>query len=215
MLDVISFSLTCKSLESVCKTLRATILKSGRAILVTYQPDQDGWGIEDDLKIGKFGLHDVSNALSFCFTTNTSLDLELLNQITKTKVTLPSFGNNLSGIELPSYRELSVIFPPFARDVWCIVLSRTPSHKDGYEAIALFSDGLLTYTTQGEHVWRVLKNPTDHDDNAYNHYPEVFFDIIVYHGWVIVVEEDGDIFAWDMRGSGIDGISVISPLPSP
>uniref|UniRef100_K4AJI1 KIB1-4 beta-propeller domain-containing protein n=1 Tax=Setaria italica TaxID=4555 RepID=K4AJI1_SETIT len=180
-----SFSSTCKSLES---------------------------GVEDDLKICKFGLHDISNALSFCclneglqrriwlggkgdwlVTTNTSLYMELLNPITRTKVPLPSFGNNLSGIELPSYRELSVIFPPFACDVRRVVLSRTPSHADGNEAIALFSDGLLTYTARGENIWRLLKNPIDHDDNAYNYYPEVFLDVIVYHGWVIACEEDGPV----------------------
>ncbi|RCV18670.1 hypothetical protein SETIT_3G320900v2 [Setaria italica] len=216
VLVVMSFSSTCKSLESVCKTLGATILKSGSAILVTSQLDQDGWGVEDDLKTGKFGLHDVSNTLSFCcvneglqrriwlggkgdwlVSTNPSLD-----------VPLPSFGNNLHGIELQSYRELSVIFPPFARDIRRVVLSRTPSHADGYEAIALFSDGLLTYIAEGENVWRVLKNPTDHDDNAYNYYLEVSLDVIVYHGWVIAIEEDGDIFAWHMSGSDFDTSAV-------
>ncbi|RCV10409.1 hypothetical protein SETIT_2G110100v2 [Setaria italica] len=220
VLDVMSFSSTCKSLESICKTLEATVLKSGSAILVTSQLDQDGWEVEDDLKTGKFGLHDVSNALSLCcgdwlVTTNTSLDLELLNPITRTKVPLPSFGNNLSGIELPSYMELSVIFPPFARDVRRVVLPRTPSHADGNEAITLFSDGLLTYTAQGEHVWRVLKNPTDHNDNAYNYYAEIFLDVIVYHGWVIAVEEDGDIFAWDMSSLDLKPVQLPTPKTTP
>ncbi|RCV23517.1 hypothetical protein SETIT_5G012400v2 [Setaria italica] len=212
VLDVMSFSSTCKSLELVCKTLGATIPKSGTAMLVTSQPDPDGWGVDDDLRIGKFGLHDVCNALSFCcviedlqrriclggkgdwlVTTNTGLDWEILNPMTRSKVPLLSLANNLSGIELPSYRKFSVVFPPFTRDVRRVVLSRTPSHADGYEAIALFSDGLLTYTTQGENVWRVLKNPTDRDDSGNNYYPEVFLDVIVYHGYVIAVEENGDI----------------------
>ncbi|RCV18049.1 hypothetical protein SETIT_3G269300v2 [Setaria italica] len=200
VLDVMSFSSTCKSLQLVCKTLRATVLKSG-----------NGWGIEDDLKTGKFGLHDVSNALSFCcvnevlqhriwlggkgdwlVTTNTSLDLELLNTITRTKVPLPSFGNNLSGIELPSYRELTVIFSPFSHDVRRVVLSQMPSHADGYEAITLFSNGLLTHTAQ-----------------------EVFLDVIVNHGLVIAVEEDGDIFASDMSGMDLTPVQLPMPKTTP
>jgi hypothetical protein len=67
--------------------------------LITSQPVQDGGLLdEDDLRSGKFGIHVVSKGLSFCcenkglksrcwiggkddwlVTTNTSVDVELLN----------------------------------------------------------------------------------------------------------------------------------------
>jgi hypothetical protein len=47
---------------------------------------------------------------------------------------------------------LRVTIEPFTRFFRRVILSRTPSHQDGYEAIALFSDGLLAYTAQGENA---------------------------------------------------------------
>lgn len=229
VLDVMSFSLTCKSLDSVCKQLTTTI-KQGTPILLTSQPDEDGWGTEDDLETGKFGLHDVSKYLSFCcvrkglqcriwlggkgewlVTTNTCKDIELLNPITGISFRLPSFGIELGAMDPGSFTEMATVFPPYVRFVRRVVLSRTPSHADGYEAITLFSDGLIAYTTHGQSVWRMLKNPSDHDDNVHNYYPEIYFDAIVYHGWVFAVDEDGDIFAWNLSDPGLRPVQMPTP----
>ena len=217
-IDTFNFSATCRNWASICKHIEANILKSGRPVLITSQPDQDGTRVDDDIRTGKFGIHTVYNELSFlcereglqrrCWlggkdgwlaTTNTRLEVELLNPINGYKVSMPSFNNDQDDLKINDYPELSLTFDPFTRFLRRIVICRTPAQRDGYEAIAMFSDGLLTYTSENDSKWRVLKNPTDKDDNDFNYDPVNFHDSIVFHGWVVAVDEDGEIFAWDIN----------------
>ncbi|CAL4988754.1 unnamed protein product [Urochloa decumbens] len=233
VIDVLNFSSTCKSWEAICKNIKATILKSGKPMLITSQPDQDGSRVEVSLT-GKFGIHDVSSLQSFLcdnqglnsrswiggkddwlVVTNSFLDVELLNPITGCSVPMPSFNSNHAGLKVRQMPSLSAFIPPFSRILCRVVLSRTPSHLDGYEAIALFSDGLLAYTAQEDNAWRVLKNPTDHDDDELNYYPEVFLDAVVHHGWVLAVEDDGSIIAWDVRGQNLLPVDLPAPIFPP
>ncbi|CAL5002428.1 unnamed protein product [Urochloa decumbens] len=233
VIDILNFSSTCKSWEAICMNLKATILKSGKPMLITSQPDQDGSRVEVSLT-GKFGIHDVSSLQSFLcdnqglnsrswiggkddwlVVTNSFLDVELLNPITGCSVPMSSFNSNHAGLKVRQMPSPSAFIPPFSRILRRVVLSRTPSHLDGYEAIALFSDGLLAYTAQEDNAWRVLKNPTDHDDDELNYYPEVFLDAVVHHGWVLAVEDDGSIFAWDVRGQNLLPVDLPAPIFPP
>ncbi|CAL4962206.1 unnamed protein product [Urochloa decumbens] len=237
-IDVQNFSATCKQWAKICKYINATCLKSGRPMLLTSQQDQDGNRFEDDVKTGKFGIHDVSSKLSFicmrigmqrrCWiggkddwlvTTNRNFEVELLNPITGASVPIPSFNinqadmrvNQCPGMKVNDCPTLSVTLDPFTRFFRRVVLSRTPAHHDGYEAIAIFSDGLLAYTSVVDSGWRVLKNPTDHVDGDMNYYPVDFHDAVAFNGRVLAVAEHGSIFAWDMNSNDLTPIQLPEP----
>ncbi|CAM0152103.1 unnamed protein product [Urochloa decumbens] len=237
-IDILNFSATCRQWATICKNIDANFLKSGRPMLLTSQPDQDGTRYKDDVRTGKFGIHDVSKKLSlscervglqrrywiggkddWLVTTNTKFAVELLNPITGSTIPLPSLNKNQAGIKVNGCSRLhmcicpilSVTFDPFTCFIQRVVLTRTPSQHNGYEAIAIFSFGLLAYTSDGEDVWKVLRNPTDNDDGGFNYYPVDFHDAVNFNGRILAVDEGGSIFAWDHHSEDLSPVKLPAP----
>ncbi|KAG2558340.1 hypothetical protein PVAP13_8NG122300 [Panicum virgatum] len=82
--------------------------------------------------------------------------------------------------------------------------------SDGHFAIALFSDGLLLFTSKSLGVWKVLTNPTDFD-GCYKYYPFVFLDAPVRKGRLIGVEQTGSIYSWNIDVPSDHPVKLESP----
>ena len=154
---------------------------------------------------GMYGLHDVCAGKSFCcvnrqlrnrfwigakddwlVTTDRVCDLKLLNPISGETISLPPF-EIANHVHVNRHHHLEVVYEPFSRTLQRVVLCETPSSRNGHFAIALFSDGLMAFTSRSSGVWKVLTNPSDFD-GCYKYYPFVFFDVLVHKGKVIGVE---------------------------
>ncbi|CAL4899385.1 unnamed protein product [Urochloa decumbens] len=228
VIDVLSFSSTCKSWGNVCRNLKATILKSGTLTMITSRSVHDTSLHEDGLEDGAFGIHVVDAAKSFdckhkflmkkswiggkddwLVTTDGSCDMQLVNPITGDVTPLPTL-NTSDKYVLEESQQIHVVFE-HTHNIRRVVLCQTPSSPNGHFAIALFDDGLMACTGHGQSDWKTFTHPTQLFSGCYTYYPEVWLDAIVHHGRVVAVNEGGYLYSWSMHDPEAYPIKLTTP----
>lgn len=177
----------------------------------------DGSGEEINLAAGMFRLHEITSLISYSMKKNslehmvwvggkddwlvlsdTVCQIKLLNPISGVMINLPSFST--IGVVHNSY-SLEILSDPCNRNLRRVVLNRTPCSIDGIFAIALLSDGLMAYMSQGFAEWKLLKHHTKYK-GCYRYFPEVYMDALVHGGRVVAVDEEGFKFSWNIEVVG-------------
>lgn len=136
-------------------------------------------------------------------TTAATCSLDLLNLITGVRIPLPSFAT-IPGVDLVHVRyrnpgvfvlkrssAVEAYFQPLSHRLQRVTLCRTPVHRRGYMAVAIFSyrdsPGLIALTAVGDKQWTSLKNPLG------LHYLNKYMDVSVHQGKVVAVACSGNI----------------------
>ncbi|CAL4892769.1 unnamed protein product [Urochloa decumbens] len=171
--------------------------------------------VEEGLGEGSFGLHDVCQGKSYCIrkkffenrfwiggkdewivVTDKRCSMNLVNLMDGHTVPLPSFCT-IDGVKINKDYDLEIVLDPYARQLRHVVLCRTPSSILGHTAIALFDDGFIAYTRLKEMAWKLFVHPTEWY-GCLRYFPEVFLDALVHKGRLVAVDEEGEIFSWDI-----------------
>ncbi|CAN6236483.1 unnamed protein product [Urochloa humidicola] len=202
--SVLRFPAVCKSWAAAFHSTPRG-LRSGAPTLLTSCP------LHASTVSTTFALHDVSSggktfhaeadALKkrwwvggkddWLVTTDSKCNVELLNPATGDVVRLPSFatipGATLEGLTLCVAPRTKHLFEKVA-------LCRTPAHRDGYLAIAMFSDSyFLAFAAAGDERWTALKN---------NLHAKAYENAIVHEGKIFAVDFRGNVSSWNMDGGG-------------
>ena len=194
--SALRFPAVCKSWAAACEGAPVR-LRSGAPTLLTSAPDGD--------RAATFALNDVSSGKSFhaeakglqnrwwvgakddwLVTMDAGFDIELLNPATGDGVRLPSFTTiPRATIE----DDVLCVAPRSVYRFQQVALCRTPAHRDGYLAVAMF-DCLLAFTAAGDGCWTALRN-----------HPEgllTYGDAIAHEGKIFAVSSSGHVYSWDM-----------------
>ncbi|CAL5017646.1 unnamed protein product [Urochloa decumbens] len=171
--------------------------------------------VEDGINEGTFGLHDVSKGKSYCIhkkclvnrfwiggkddwivISDNRCSMNLINLLDGDSVPLPLLST-IDGVEINQHYDLEIVTKSCVRRLRRVVLCRTPLSSLGHAAIALFDDGLIAYTSKSEKAWKLLVHPTEWS-GCLMYFPEVYLDALVHKRRIVAVDEEGDIFSWDI-----------------
>ncbi|XP_039818793.1 uncharacterized protein LOC120681360 [Panicum virgatum] len=197
--SALRFPAVCKSWAAACEGAPRR-LRSGAPTLLTSAPDGD--------RAATFALNDVSSGKSFhaeaeglenrwwigakddwLVTMDAGFDIELLNPATGDGVRLPSFTTiPRATIE----DDVLCVAPRSVYRFQQVALCRTPAHRDGYLAIAMF-DCLLAFTAAGDDCWTTLRN---HREGFLT-----YGDTIAHEGKILAVSLSGHVYSWDIVGT--------------
>jgi hypothetical protein len=215
-MSVLSFPAVCAPWSAACK--ETPRLRSGFPTMLTSALDAETDGCTVcDYEDGVFALHDVSTAKSFraeaeglkdrCWvggkddwlvTTDAACAVELLNPVTAARSRLPSFAT-IPGVEVNGEFDVLVEGEPYPRSLQRVALCRTPAHREGYLAVAMFAPNLLAFTRFGDESWTVLRNPAAEEARIIR-----YADTIVHEEKVVAVTKTGGVYAWGMDGNATE-----------
>jgi hypothetical protein len=166
--------------------------------------------MEESIAEGAFDMHSFDDLTSFCIEKDSlkhrvwvggkgdwlviwdnRCSLTLNNLVTGDTVPLPS---------LPMMGQFEIIpcYKPRSRKLRRIVLCHTPSSKNGFLAIALFHDGLMASTSEGDVGWKMFKHSTFWE-GCEDYYISPNVDVVLHRGRLISVDNSGCIYSWDIK----------------